>query len=1213
MTSLIFQKNSLRKKRSGVWCREGEEHFEYTDSNNTEENLKEIILNSMDRTSLSIELEKKIYDWASEYHLSSQRANLFRFLELKKIKNMLELGCGCGANTRFLGESGIKVDAVEGSYRRAEISRIRCEGLENVNVINANFNHLQYPEKSYDSVSLMGVLEYAQKYNNGSKDSKDAVIDILLKTKTALRENGLLFISIENRMGLKYWLGASEDHLGKPYSGIYDYPGNSGIRTYSREEWMRILDTAGLNFYRFCYPFPDYKLPRILLTDRFLKNDPYAYSLLYRIVSRDYGKIWHPESNEFLIWRALCRTGDIENFSNSFFIIASASPEYIDRIIPYDFMQFPDSGRKVNYRTITYRPQGVPHVFKKKINDIKNDEDESFLVQTISKQSEYKKGRLLSSVWLLTIEAESNGNNFEELIQNYYTFLTERIDPSETECHHLDLLPSNIIVDDQGTFHIIDQEWIIREKIEPAFVLFRAIFWFAVHNKYVLAKFAEALHIKTVNDFIEYALGTVSVSNEHLEYFSLLEEKIHAEITRKIESGMMKKMLSEPLKYEDNKVLFQNEELLARKDKEIQQRNNEIQKRDREIHKRNRKIQKITFDLEAIENSKVWRLAVYLRILFYEKLLDHFPLLQKGAFYLSNEGVRPFIAKTAQYMVRRLRFSSLGPIQSSYEKWIQKNEAADHDTPMMEKEIAEMNVKPLISIIMPVYNVDTRWLEKAIQSVNDQFYDNWELCIADDASTQEQIPGLLGKYEKEDSRIKVKYLDNNQGISGASNQALSMATGEFIALLDHDDKLSKNALYEVVKIINKYPDAEMIYSDEDMIDDKGIRMNPYFKPDWSPDTLLSGNYITHLSVYRKTIIDEIGGFRKGYEGSQDFDLALRFTEKTNKIHHIPKILYHWRKIEGSVAASTNAKNYAYDNAKKALEDVLSRRKIKGEVEFGYGIGYYSVKRSADISQLVSIIVPCGKSSSSLQRCIESVEKKTEIKNYEILIPLFKENDNTANFVNRYNNCRIILSDNKLTPSAAYNYAAKHAKGQHLVFLHDSMEIASGFWLRSMLEQSQRPEIGAVGAKLLNHDKKTIQHAGMILGINGVAGNAYNKSSDYTEHYFGHLNIIKNYSAVSNSCMMIKTNLFKEAGGFDETNLPYFYNDVDLCLRLLNKRFHNIYTPFSVLYHHRPDTEIELSETDDWYYMLEKWGDSLKKDPFYNPNLTLNSEDFSIRI
>jgi len=1212
MTSLIFQKNSIRKKRSGVWCHEGEEYFDYTDSNKAEENIKQIIMNSLDRTSMSVELEEKIFDWASEYHLSSQRANLFRFLELNKIENMLELGCGCGANTRFLGESGIKVDAVEGSYRRAEISRIRCEGLENVNVINANFNHLQYPEKSYDSVSLMGVLEYALKYKNDSNGSKDAVVDILLKTKTTLRENGLLFISIENRMGLKYWLGASEDHLGKPYSGIYDYPGNSGIRTYTRNEWMEILAAAGFNFYRFCYPFPDYKSPRIILSDMFFENDPYAYSLLYRIVSRDYGKVWHPESNEFLIWRALCRTGDIEYFSNSFFIIASASHEYLNSIIPYDFMQFPDSGRKVNYRTITFKPQGVPHVFKKKINNIEKDEDDSFLVQTISKQSEYKKGRLLSSIWLLSIETESKKNSLEKLIRNYYSFIINNIDQSKTECNHLDLLPSNIIVDDQGSFNIIDQEWIVREKIEPEFILFRALFWFGVHNKYVLSKYTEALYINTVKDFIKYAFDTVNASTENIEYFLLLEEKIHTEITREIEPGKMKKMLSEPLRYEDNKVLFQNEELVAKKDKEILQKNNEIQKRNREIHKRDRKIQKITFELEAIENSKVWRLAVYLRILFYEKLLGHFPLMQKGAFYLSNEGVRPFIVKTAQFILRKFRSLSFGLVESSYERWIKNNEVVDYDTQQIKEDIAEMKLTPMISIIMPVYDVDIRWLEKAIQSVKCQLYDNWELCIADDASTQGQIQVLLRKYEDEDSRIKIKYLEHNQGISGASNKALSIATGEYIALLDHDDELSKDALYEVVKFINKYPDAEMIYSDEDMIDEKGIRMNPYFKPAWSPDTLLSGNYITHLSVYQKKTVDEIGGFRKGYEGSQDFDLALRFTEKTNKIYHIPKILYHWRKIEGSVAASTDAKNYAYDNAKKALEDTLVRRNIKGEVEFGYGTGYYVVKRNIDTSQLVSIVIISGKSKNSLQRCLESVETKTEIKNYEIIIPATEEDNDINSLANHYNNCRIIVSDHKLNPSAACNYAAKFANGQHLVFLHGGMEVTSDFWLRSMLEQSQRPEIGAVGAKLLYPDK-TIQHAGIILGIHGVAGNAYKKSNDFTEHYFGHLNIIKNYSAVSNSCMMLKTDLFREIGGFDEINLPFFYSDVDLCLRLSDKGFNNIYTPFSVLYHHNPDTDIDYSEKDDRYYMLEKWGDRLKKDPYYNPNLTFAREDFSIRI
>lgn len=1213
LPSTLFDKNSLRQDALGIWRQNSETPFDYADADRTEENLKEILKNSKDKSVLSGELEAKIFNWASEYHLSSQRANLFRFLKLDRVQRMLELGSGCGANTRYLGELGIQVDAVEGSYARAEISKIRCEDIANVNIVHSNFNRLTYPDACYDSVSFMGVLEYAGKYHDDSKTGADAVIDILQRIKAALKEDGLLFIAIENRLGLKYWLGASEDHLDRPYAGIYDYPGNDGIRTFTRPEWTNILESAGYPFYRFCYPFPDYKLPRVIISDHFLRNDPYAYSLLYRIASRDYGKVWHPEADEFLIWRALHRSGDIENFSNSFFIVASASRNLMDRAVIHDFMQFPDSVRKLRYSTITFKTEGESHVCKEKIADTEGyDDAERFLAQTIAKRSNYIAGRLLSSVWRLSIEAEPNAHVFESLIREYYVYLQQRFPSSATHCEILDLLPSNIIVDDSGRFRAFDQEWVLNENVGPEFVFFRALFWFGAHNRYALSKLSEELRISSVYDFIAYTLAAIGVDIDRVNDFIRIEEKIHAEITRDFDPGSIENMLSWPLQYDENKILFHNEELVAEKNKEIQHRDNEIHKRNREINRRDRKIQQLAFELDAIENSKVWRLAVYLRILFYERFLGHFPLVQKGAFYLSNEGFRPFSRKTAGYILRKLRLSS-SIHKSRYDSWIEKNEITPDDYQKITDDIDAMTLKPLISVIMPVYNVDVRWLEKAIQSVENQLYGHWELCIADDSSPNEDVRNVLRRYEGKDSRISVQYLTTNQGISAASNHALSMAGGDYIALLDHDDELSKDALYEVARLINQHPDACMIYSDEDMIDENGFRMNPYFKPDWSPDTLLSGNYITHLSVYQKAIVDDIGGFREGYEGSQDFDLALRFSEQTNSIHHIPKILYHWRKIEGSVAASTTAKNYAYDNAKKALEDTLRRRNISGEIEFGYGTGYYVLKRSIDASQLVSVIVPCQGSGKSIQRCLESIDQKTHMQNYEILVTGRSEDLKRIDGANGNHRWRMITSEQAMTPFEAYNFAAEHARGRYLIFLSDNVEVVSEFWMRSMLEHSQRPDIGAVGAKLLYPDNR-VRHAGIILGINGVAGYAYHKNRDFTEHYFGHLNIIKNYSAVSSSCMMIKTDLFRQAGGFDSINLPYHYGDVDLCLKLRDLGLRNVYTPFSVLFCHRiPDTKTDVAEEDDRYYMLEKWGDRLEQDPYYNPNLTLSSEDFAVRV
>ncbi|MFO7560890.1 MAG: glycosyltransferase [Desulfobacterales bacterium] len=632
------------------------------------------------------------------------------------------------------------------------------------------------------------------------------------------------------------------------------------------------------------------------------------------------------------------------------------------------------------------------------------------------------------------------------------------------------------------------------------------------------------------------------------------------------------------------------------------------------LQEKERKIVEMESELDEIKRSKSWRLIVFLRSFFYEKLLDKFPLIQKGFLSITQEGFGSFFMRTKSYFNRKAYGSKWGIFPSDYQKWIDQNEAGPELLLVKKSKLKQLTVTPRISIIMPVYNVDEIWLEKAIESVWSQLYQNWELCIADDASTRPHIREVIEKWINRDARIKAVFLKTNKGISGASNEALSLATGDFIGLLDNDDEISHDALFEITIALNENPDADMVYSDEDMLDKEGGRLNPYFKPDWSPDTLLSGNYITHFAVYRKTIVDEIGGFRIGYEGSQDYDLALRFTEKTDKIHHVCKILYHWRKIEGSAAASADAKNYAYVSAQKALKDALHRRKISGDILLGQGVGYYVVRREILHKPLITIVISALGNPDFLKRCITSIRKNTTWSPYEIIITANKEMADTESIcaTEALESCRVFSDRQIISLSAAYNIGAKHARGEHIVFLHDDVTVYSKEWLHRMLEHSQRTDVGAVGAKLI-YPNHRIEHAGIILGIHGVAGNAYHNSLDHTEHYFGHLNIVKNYSAVSHACLMIKKEAFIKAGGFDEINLPWVYSDVDLCLRLLQQKLVNIYTPFAVLCHDRAEVKTHMSTQDDRDYMIGKWKDMIEKDPYYNPNLTTDKEDFSLLI
>jgi GT2 family glycosyltransferase len=595
-----------------------------------------------------------------------------------------------------------------------------------------------------------------------------------------------------------------------------------------------------------------------------------------------------------------------------------------------------------------------------------------------------------------------------------------------------------------------------------------------------------------------------------------------------------------------------------------------------------------------------------------------------GLRIITNEGPRAFFSKAKKFINYKKNISP----QSDYNLWILKNEPRASQLKQYSNESKKFLYKPKISIITPIYNPDVAWIKSAIDSVLHQTYENWELCLAD-ASTRKDVKKFLKKYTKKDSRIKIKFLSQNKGISGNTNEALSLATGEYISLLDHDDELSPDALYEVVKYLQDHRNADMVYSDEDKINDEDKRTDPFFKPDWSPDMFLSCMYTCHLGVYRKKIIDEIGGFRRGYDGSQDYDLVLRVIEKTKNIYHIPKILYHWRMVPGSTAGSTDSKKYAYEAAKKSIKDYMIRNDIKGEVIDGQWVGSYYVKRDIIIEPMISIIIPSKDNVTALKNCVDSILKKTQYTNYEILIinnnSQEKETFKYFDEIQDHENVHVLDYNKDFNFSAINNYAVKHSKGEVILFLNNDTKVITDTWITSMLEQVQRSEVGAVGCKLLYPDN-TVQHAGIILGINGrndennVASNSPYRGNGLHHGYFGRENIIINLSAVTAACMMIRRDVFEEIDGFDE-NLAVAYNDVDLCIRLRQKGYLVVYTPFAILYHYESlsrgfdDTNDNRERFErEISYMRNKWANIIDKgDPYYNPNLSLHHGDFRIKV
>jgi glycosyltransferase involved in cell wall biosynthesis len=558
--------------------------------------------------------------------------------------------------------------------------------------------------------------------------------------------------------------------------------------------------------------------------------------------------------------------------------------------------------------------------------------------------------------------------------------------------------------------------------------------------------------------------------------------------------------------------------------------------------------------------------------------------------------------------------------------WVKSKRLTPMDIEKIKRQIDQMAYHPVFSVIVPVYNTDEQWLRRCLDSVLLQLYPHWELCIADDASTVPHVRDVLTEYAARDSRIRVIYLKENGHISATSNAALALARGEFIALLDHDDEISIDALYENAILLNARPDADMIYSDEDKITEDGIRHMPFFKPDWSPDTFLSQMYSGHLGVYRTEIIRKIGGFRIGFEGSQDYDLVLRFTENTSHIYHIPKILYHWRTIQGSTARMTGSKNYAYVAAKKAIQEALDRRGEGGQVDFDSDRnGHYRVRYPIRGNPLVSIIIPTRDNGTSLGKCLASIFEKTTYRSFEVLIvDNGSVQQETKKLFDRWKTLEgdrfhVVSADIPFNYSRLNNEGVRHARGDILVLLNDDIEVISVNWLEEMAGQAQRETIGAVGAVLLYPDD-TIQHAGVILGVGGGVTHSYKYATASSPGYFGRLLISANYAAVTGACLMVTKERYLNIGGLDE-ELAVAYNDVDFCLRLLQKGYRNIVLSRVRLYHRESrswDIDVMVDRNKDrlkqeMTVIETRWRDFIVNDPYYNPNLTKTREDFSLPI
>ncbi|HSX14782.1 MAG TPA: glycosyltransferase [Candidatus Saccharimonadales bacterium] len=558
-----------------------------------------------------------------------------------------------------------------------------------------------------------------------------------------------------------------------------------------------------------------------------------------------------------------------------------------------------------------------------------------------------------------------------------------------------------------------------------------------------------------------------------------------------------------------------------------------------------------------------------------------------------------------------------------YLEWVRQHRPTSFDLEDQAKSSTLFKSQPLISIIMPTYNTQPDFLKTCIESVQNQSYRNWELCIADDASPGERTQHILSEYANSDTRIKVKFRKKNGHICAASNSALELASGKYIALLDHDDFLWANALYEVVATINRHPDADLIYSDEDKIDQKGlVHSDPFFKPDWSPDYLRSVNYITHFAVIRKQLMDKVGGFRLGYEGAQDWDLFLRLSRETSRIYHIPKIIYSWRKSNTSTALLASAKKYAYTNQRKALMDDATARGLEVR-ELKWGVPNLMWRSDYKLNGVpkVSIIIPTKDQYPHISKCLATLYRRTTYSNFEVVLVDTGSGDKRVwqlyEKYRQHQNFKQIQWNDEFNFSDVCNFGAQSASGEYLLFLNNDTEIITRDWVQGLLQFAQQPHAGAVGCKLL-YPNHTLQHAGVILGVGGnnqtpgIAGHFYpayqdNPPEDSTEALY--IGGVRDFSAVTAACVMVSKTKFNKVGGFDG-KFKIAWNDVDFCLKLRKEGLFNIFNPYVKLFHHESVSvgvpgskhrDLNLFNQEIKLFG-EKWGwDYINNDPYYNPN------------
>lgn len=1462
---------------TGVWGRAQYKGIAYSDGDATEVKLGNIIRQATDISVLSGELRQHCTDWATLYHLSSARGNILRPFEPYLDGTILEIGAGCGAISRYLGECGGQVLSLEGSPRRAEMAASRTRDLDNVTVLTERFDDF-VTEERFDVITLIGVLEYASMFSN----AEDPALGMLQRIRSLLKPNGHLFIAIENQLGLKYFAGAPEDHLGVPMYGIEGRYLKGEPKTFGRKELADLISAAGFTQSEFLSPSPDYKLPHSITTENGFKTKAFdASALAWQNVKKDPQL---PNETNFSLehaWPVVINNGLGMEMANSFLVAVSLDnePTIPSSILAYHY----STGRKAEYckesRFVT-RGNSIDVEYRR-LGALEAKSMESEFNYILPDRDSYVRGRVLSEDFL-GIAATPNWtvSDFGNFLKRYLHCLELLLEEADFRMpldnlnrilpgSFIDAVPQNIVIHSDNRPALIDIEWEMAAGVPLGQLLMRALLLLiASANPFVMssvppsrrrfiidvldaaglevtsdqlesyitkeAEFQERVTGRAAHHFLDWApdepidqkkaasrpamhtklyysdaFGTFSENSTRvieilpgkqtlsfefsefkhpsqylrldpvdtrisftINYMRILNQGAVLwawtgrldelknisglmQVARPDNSGFFLSMDADPnfeLPIDLSTVAQQGQvklemEIVVHTDERVAQEMKlenqaETQEAHQDLHaplqlllginkklshllsEKEAKLKDAATELKALRHSdqpesknhkdvsvKALRLEHLhqlhlkddhmrnLEAIFQQRLNDkdvridnlvieyaqqlaakdtHIHNLNLQAIALNSSmslkvtrplrllgrlarkakraknlatgviyrnGGLSFTLRKVLKVLREGGFSELkarfrririgyGNIvtennldqipENDYARWVENYDTLDEeDRKKILSDIENWQDAPLISILMPVYNPPLQMLEEAVLSVKAQFYPNWQLCIADDASTDPLVKACLTRLSQTEKRINIVYRSENGHISKATNSALEIAKGTYVALMDNDDLLPAHALYWVARTVIENPNVALIYSDEDKIDIHGKRSAPYFKTDWNRYLFRSHNMISHLGAYRRDLVEQVGRFRIGMEGSQDYDLALRCTEmvKDEQIIHIPRILYHWRIHAGSTAMSPGEKPYAQLAGQRALDEHLQRSGISGHTElldFGMYRVHYGLPENLP---LVSLIIPTRNAKKLVKQCIDSIFEKTDYPNYEIIL-VDNGSDDTESIayfeeLGKSPKIRVLRDEGPFNYSALNNWATEAAKGELIGLINNDIEVINSEWLSEMVSLAMQPGAGAVGARLWYPDDR-LQHGGIIMGPLTLAGHAHKYMPRGHHGYFGRASLIQGMSAVTAACLVVRKAIFEEVGGLNEIDLKIAFNDVDFCLRVAQVGYQNIWTPNADLYHHESATrgvEDTLAKQarflGEVQYMQKKWEKIIAWDPAYNPNLTLASEDYAI--